>query len=152
MANENSGSFTHIQTKDIRLLPFSNDDTGYTDDNVQLGTIRYNKENNAYEGYLSTNETKGWAEFNLRNASSTIVGGVSIGANLYTDSNGKISSFAYGISQIDQNIITVSKTTHTLSSDIVTPSVDTNTNLMITNPPSSYSSTYQSTNFNNITH
>ena len=37
MANENSGSFTHIQTKDIRLLPFSNDETGYNDENVQLG-------------------------------------------------------------------------------------------------------------------
>ena len=140
MANENSGSFTHIQTKDIRLLPFSNDDIGYNDDNVQLGTIRYNKLNNSYEGYLSMNETNGWAEFNLRKASPTILGGVSIGSNLYSDINGKISSFAYGISQIDQNIITVSKTTHTQSSDIVTPSFDTNTNFTITNPPSSYSS------------
>ena len=52
----------------------------------------------------------------------------------------KNKSLEAAISQIDQNIITVSKTTHTQSSDIVTPSFDTNTNFTITNPPSSYSS------------
>ena len=42
--------------------------------------------------------------------------------------------------KIDQNIITVSKTTHTQSSNISTPQFDTNTNMSITEAPSSFSS------------
>lgn len=145
MANISSAHFSHITSKDISLTPFNpNGTANHVDQNVQPGTIRYNNQTNTFEGYLSIDPTldnpSGWAQFNLKKAGTNQLGGVSVGSNLYVDQNGKMSSFAYGISKIDQNVITVSKSTQTQASQILVPSFDGSTNIVIDSPPSSYSS------------
>ncbi len=82
-------------------------------DNLIPGTIRFNSTNKTFEGYTGEPGPLGetWRELTLDIASAEKLGGVRVGANLFINEAGILSSSA-GVSRILQNIVTVAKELH----------------------------------------
>ncbi len=82
-------------------------------DNLIPGTIRFNTTNKTFEGYTGEPGPLGetWRELTLDIASADKLGGIRIGANLFINDVGVLSTNA-GITRLLQNIVTVAKEPH----------------------------------------
>ncbi len=100
--NYNDATFGSIYIKDGLVL-----DHYYRE---MPGTIRFNKDNNTFEGYTGQLGPLGetWRELTLDIASKDKLGGIKIGNNLFINSQGELSSVATGHTRFYENVITVS--------------------------------------------
>ena len=100
--NYNDATFGSVYIKDGLVL-----DHYYRE---MPGTIRFNKDNNTFEGYTGHLGPLGetWRELTLDIASKDKLGGIKIGNNLFINSNGELSSVATGHTRFYENVITVS--------------------------------------------